>query len=61
MSTLETLTNNKKEITRVLMQMPISMRTEGLRRQKIELETKLQELDKAIDMFSRKQVFVKVE
>jgi len=41
--------------------MPISMRTESLRRQKIELEKKLIEIDKAIEMFSRSTVFVKEE
>jgi len=30
--TLENLERNKKEITRILMQMPISMRTDSLRK-----------------------------
>jgi hypothetical protein len=60
-STLETLNSNKKEVTKILNQMPISMRTESLRRQKIELEKKLIEIDKAIEMFSRSTVFVKEE
>ena len=37
------------------------MRTESLKKQKIDLESKLAELDKAIDLFSRKQVFVKMD
>lgn len=41
--------------------MPISMRTESLRRQKIELEQKLIEIDKAIEMFNRKIVYVKLD
>ena len=60
-STLESLHANKKEVTKLLNQMPISMRTESLRRQKIELEHKLIEIDKAIEMFSRRLVFVKEE
>ena len=58
-ATLENLEKNKKEITKILMQMPISMRTESLRRQKVELEQKLIEIDRAIEMFSRKIVYVK--
>ena len=60
-STMDTLKKNKEEVTKILMQMPISMRTESLKKQKMELENKLIELDKAIDMFSRKQVFVKID
>jgi hypothetical protein len=60
-ATLEQLAANKKEVTKILNQMPISMRTESLRRQKIELEQKLVEIDKAIEMFSRRLVFVKEE
>jgi len=41
--------------------MPISMRTESLRRQKVELEQKLIEIDRAIEMFSRRTVYVKDE
>lgn len=40
-ATLETLHSNKKEVNKILCQMPISMRTESLRRQKTELEQKL--------------------
>lgn len=60
-STLEDLQKNKKEVLKLLMQLPISMRTESLKKQKIELEAKLQEMDKAIDTFSRKVVYVKVD
>ena len=60
-STLETLHANKKEVNKILNQMPISMRTESLRRQKVELEHKLIEIDKAIEMFSRRLVYVKEE
>jgi len=60
-ATLESLYANKKDVSKILNQMPISMRTENLRRQKIELEQKLVEIDKAVEMFSRKLVFVKEE
>ena len=43
------------------MKMPISMRTESLKKQKIELEQKLLEIDKAIEKFSHKIVYVKAD
>ena len=46
-STLEALHKNKQEVTKLLMQLPISMRTENLKRQKVELEHKLLEIDKS--------------
>ena len=61
LETLESLKKNKEEILKMLMKMPISMRTESLKKQKIDLDNKLQEIEKAIDMFSRKQVFVKMD
>ena len=60
-STLESLHSNKKEISKMLNQMPISMRTESLRKQKTELEHKLIEIDKGIEMFSRRIVYVREE
>jgi len=60
-STLESLHANKKEISKMLNQMPISMRTESLRKQKTELERKLIEIDKGIEMFSRRIVYVREE
>jgi hypothetical protein len=39
--------------------MPISMRTEGLRVRKTEIEDKLRTLDDAIIKFSRRVVYVK--
>jgi len=45
----------------MLNQMPISMRTESLRKQKTELERKLIEIDKGIEMFSRRIVYVREE
>ena len=40
--------------------MPITTRTNSVRIKKEELIKKLEELEKAIDMFSRKQVFIKI-
>ena len=40
--------------------MPITTRTNSIRVRKEELFKKLEEIEKAIDMFSRKQVFIKV-
>ena len=58
--TLEKLLENKKELSAVYMQLPISLRTENLKNQKIQLEDKLKELDKAIDTFSKKTVYVQM-
>lgn len=60
-ATLETLNKSRADVTKILCQMPISMRTESLRKQKADLENKLIELEKAVEMFSRKQVFVKID
>ena len=40
--------------------MPITTRTNSIRIRKEELLNKLEELEKAIEMFSKKQVFVKI-
>ena len=52
--------NNKKELTNQLEKMPITTRTNAVRIRKEELIKKLEEIEKAIDMFSRKHVFVKL-
>lgn len=59
-STLNGLLENKKEITNQLEKMPITTRTNSIRIRKEELLNKLEELEKAIEMFSKKQVFVKI-
>ena len=58
-ATLEKLQQNRKEVMAILNQLPISMRTENLKKHKVELEQKLQEIERAIDTFSRKIVYVK--
>ena len=60
LNTLDGLIKNKKELTNQLEKMPITTRTNSIRIRKEELIKKLEELEKAIDMFSRKQVFVKI-
>jgi hypothetical protein len=57
--TLEKLEQNKKEVIAIMNQLPISMRTENLKKHKIELENKLTEIERAIETFSRKVVYVK--
>jgi hypothetical protein len=59
-STLNGLLENKKEITNQLEKMPIITRTNSIRIRKEELLNKLEEIEKAIEMFSKKQVFVKI-
>jgi hypothetical protein len=56
--TLEELQKNKGEVWEILRSMPISMRTDALKKKKTELEQKLCEIDKAIGMFSRKVVYI---
>ena len=59
-NTLNGLIKNKKELTNQLEKMPITTRTNSIRIRKEELIKKLEEIEKAIDMFSRKKVFVKI-
>ena len=60
LNTLNGLIINKKELTNQLEKMPITTRTNAVRIRKEEIIKKLEEIEKAIDMFSRKQVFVKI-
>ena len=58
-STLNGLINSKKEMETLLEKMPITTRTLSIQNKKEELIKKLEEIEKAIDMFSKKQVFIK--
>ena len=60
LNTLDGLIRNKKELTNQLERMPITTRTNSVKLKKEELIKKLEEIEKAIDMFSRKQVFIKI-
>lgn len=56
--TLEELERQKNELYDMLRSMPLSMRTESLKNKKRDLELKLVEVEKAINTFSRKVVYV---
>ena len=58
-STLNGLINSKKEMINLLEKMPITTRTLSIQNKKEELIKKIEEVEKAIDMFSKKQVFIK--
>jgi hypothetical protein len=59
--TLNNLIESRKEILTLLEKMPISLRTQASQNKKAELEKKLDELESAIQTFSRKQVFIKID
>ena len=58
-TTLNGLINSKKEMTNLLEKLPITTRTLSMQNKKDELIRKIEEVEKAIDMFSKKQVFIK--
>jgi len=60
-STLNGLINSKKEMITLLEKMPITTRTLSIQNKKEELIKKIEEVEKAIDMFSKKQVFIKAD
>ena len=58
--TLNGLMNSKKELINILEKLPITTRTLAMQNKKDELIKKIEEVEKAIEMFSKKQVFIKV-
>ena len=58
--TLNKLLESKKEIENLLSKLPITMASQAARNKQEELYKKLDEIDNAINTFSRKKVFVKV-
>ena len=56
---LKDLNENKKKVTELLAKMPISMASTTVKRQKDELEKKLLEIERAIEVMSRKVVYVR--
>ena len=58
--TLNKLLDSKKEIENLLSKLPITMASQAARNKQEELYKKLDEIDNAINTFSRKKVFVKV-
>ena len=61
LETLKNLQESKKDVEKVLGKMPISMRTLALQQKKAELEKKIDELDQAIQTFSRPQVYIAID
>ena len=58
-STLNGLINSRKEMINLIEKMPITTRTLSIQNKKEELIKKIEEVEKAIEMFSKKQVFIK--
>ena len=60
-STLEKLKQSKEDINKVIEKLPITCDSQAFRNKKDELFKKLDEIENAIETFSKKKVFVKVE
>ena len=59
--TLEKLIQSKNDINKVIEKLPITCDSQAFRNKKDELFKKLDEIEKAIETFSKKKVFVKIE
>ena len=59
--TLEKLKQSRDDINKVIERLPITSDTQAFKNKKEELFKKLDEIEKAIETFSKKKVFVKVE
>ena len=60
-STLEKLKQSKEDINKVIEKLPITCDSQAFRNKKDELFKKLDEIENAIETFSKKKVFVKIE
>ena len=60
-STLEKLKQSKEDINKVIEKLPITCDSQVFKNKKDELFKKLDEIENAIETFSKKKVFVKVE
>ena len=58
LSTLQDLQVTKKELTNMLERMPSANRTQAAERRKQELEEKLMRIERAIETFSKKVVYI---
>jgi hypothetical protein len=58
MSTLQDLLATKKDLINMLERMPIANRTQAAERRKKELEEKLMRIERAIETFSKKVVYI---
>ena len=59
--TLEELKQSRDDINKVIEKLPITSDTQAFRNKKDELFKKLDEIENAIETFSKKKVFVKIE
>ena len=59
--TLEKLKQSKNDINQIIEKLPITCDSQAFRNKKEELFKKLDEIESAIETFSKKKVFVKVE
>ena len=59
--TLEKLKQSRDDINKVIEKLPITSDTQAFRNKKDELFKKLDEIENAIETFSKKKVFVKIE
>ena len=59
--TLNDLIASKKEIENMIEKMPITNRSMAINEKKEQLLNKIDDLNKAIEMFSKKKVFVKID
>ena len=60
-STLNKLIESKKEIENLIGKLPITMNSQTAKNKQEELYKKIDEIDKAIDTFSKKKVFIKID
>jgi ferritin-like metal-binding protein YciE len=58
LQTLADLHQTKKEINTMLEKMPIANRTQAVERRKKELEEKLMRIERTIETFSKKTVYI---
>jgi hypothetical protein len=58
LQTLADLQRTKQEISTMLERMPIANRTQAAERRKKELEEKLMRIERAIETFSKKTVYI---
>lgn len=58
LETLKDLIESKKEVNSALERLPVVSKTLSMERHKKDLETKLIRIEKAIETFSKKQVYV---
>jgi Calmodulin-binding len=58
LSTLADLIQTKREVSTMLERMPIANRTQAAERRKKELEEKLTRIERAIETFSKKTVYI---